>query len=218
MRKVYIIAAVLCAIATLSYAQSSRTGEGVSRQVTALKNMMESHADSVATQISGITTRLGSLEAVENARTACFNMTGESHIYWPNHSSADSNGCISESSLGSGQGAGTCSGSLIGGHNSCADCTAAGGTPHADPLNAGEFFCKFDGVSGQCPSGFTKYQQWNSYTSNSCSSAYGTTCHVSGSGFENGPAPVCYRQECRDTNKGCYTTTCAARADSVGCQ
>ncbi len=62
--KLKILFLVLCSVVCVhgAYAQSSKASEGVSRQVTSLKNMMESYRAATDSRIQAAETRLGTLE------------------------------------------------------------------------------------------------------------------------------------------------------------
>ncbi len=110
-----------CIVLTGLATAQTRTGEGVSRQVVALKTMLESvqarleariaaneasitaldgrlttaetNISNNDADISALTARVGSVEGTINDHTRCFN-SGVTSIYWPRHPSADGRGCV----------------------------------------------------------------------------------------------------------------------------
>ncbi|MDE4063806.1 hypothetical protein [Phaeobacter gallaeciensis] len=196
--------------------QASAQAEALDVKIMSLRNSMESYADSITPRIKTLEEKISDLEEQELERRACFKASGEPQIYWPSHGSAKKNGCVRQSDLSKV----TCSGQLVNGKNSCAECLVNGGMPYADPNSPGEFFCKFTGKKS-CPPGFTAYAGWRSYASRTCSGgAYGTSCSVGGAPFNDyryDNLPICVYQTCRDTNKGCISQTCYPSVNSIGC-
>ncbi len=97
----FILTAVLCSsiIGAAAMAQSSRSGEAISRQVVSIKNMLDSFANNIRPRLTAIETEVGNLIDRENERTGCFNVSGDSSVYWPTHPSAGSDGCVSHTEL-----------------------------------------------------------------------------------------------------------------------
>lgn len=193
--------------------------EAVSRQVQSLRSAVQSFADAIGPRVELLENDVSLLKDNELARQACFGAEGEARIYWPSHADANNKGCVLVSNLGTAGSSAVCDGELVNGENTCDACTAAGGTPYADPEAAGAFFCKFNSTS--CPAGFTGYKNWGGYSARTCSGgAYGYGCSVGGAPFNNytsGGLPLCVYQTCRDTNKGCTSRECYPARASVGC-
>lgn len=111
-----ILAICTIILAANVWAQTS-AGEGLSRQVVALKNMMENVSNGLTSRITTLETNLttartdiADLQTVINRQTLCHNQATTS-LYWPNHPDADSNNCVSHTDIegptGGGGGGGT---------------------------------------------------------------------------------------------------------------
>lgn len=107
-QKLLIVTVLSASLGTAAFSQT-RAGEGISRQVVSLKNMMESFANDIRPRITTLETEMNAAEAQinaltaqENRRTACNDRTNTS-IYWPDHPDANGNGCVSHNDLGTGQ-------------------------------------------------------------------------------------------------------------------
>ncbi len=85
-------------VLTDSQAQS-RTTEGISRQMTSLKNMIEAFANDIRPRLTSVENSITSLETRENLRTTCINTSGDPSIHWPTHPDADGRGCVSHDDM-----------------------------------------------------------------------------------------------------------------------
>ncbi len=94
----------ICFISNTAYTQTARAGEGLSRQMTAIKNQMESFKTHVDGEISTITGQLNSVTSTVNSLRNTVNSmstdvntmkrcSNRNKIYAPNHSNADRDGC-----------------------------------------------------------------------------------------------------------------------------
>ncbi len=99
-----IIAICTIILAANVWAQTS-AGEGLSRQVVALKNMMENVSNGLTSRITTLETNLttartdiSDLQTVINRQTLCHNKSTTS-LYWPNHPDADANNCVSHTDI-----------------------------------------------------------------------------------------------------------------------
>jgi len=121
-----IITTIVCTSVGFATFAQSRTGEGLSRQVVALKNMMENSANVLRSrlttvendlstvqsdlaptqnQLTAARNQINALTTEENRRRAC-NDRSTSSIYWPDHPEANSRGCVSHEDLGTGESGG----------------------------------------------------------------------------------------------------------------
>ncbi|MEC9292272.1 MAG: hypothetical protein VX730_07725 [Pseudomonadota bacterium] len=160
-----ILTTTLCvSVGVTAFTQTTR-GEGLSRQMTSLKNMMESFANSVRPRIDTLESEMDTVEAEmdaaeaqinaltaqENRRTAC-NDRSTTSIYWPDHPEANGSGCVSHEDLGgtdtvsSGNGCGQVTITWTGSYGSRAlTCTArTSPTPH------GVISSTSDAYGGEC--------------------------------------------------------------------
>lgn len=128
--KSLMITAIVCTSVGFAALAQTRSGEGLSRQVISLKNMMENSAtilrNRLTTVENDLTTVQGDLTTVqgelattrnelaaarnqintltqkENQRRACNTRSGNTSIYWPEHADANGSGCVSHNDLGNG--------------------------------------------------------------------------------------------------------------------
>jgi hypothetical protein len=106
---------------------------------------------------------------------------------------------------------------LVNIQHSSAQCTAIGGTVITDGANK---FCRFNGAS--CPSGWTAYLNWSTYTAKTCNGGCYGGCTAAARAWGNAGAPACtYYNSDYNSNDNCtYTSgalTCSANRSQIGC-
>lgn len=220
-------AAALIAVMALSSstgrAQASISTEGVSRQIMALKAVLDGHSQTTRAALSKLDADVDALQQDSQRVRSCRDRTRHPSLYMPKHARADRSGCVRFSELSpadSAQGL-VCSGqTLIGRRHSCSDCSKAGGVPH--DMGGGRFICRF--ARSKCPKGFRPYERYSATASSTCGHAWrgipvdyaNNNCTTGAHAFSNRGAEQCYyaRSNTRDDYENAI---CTAKVVQIGC-
>ncbi len=190
---------------------ASPATEGLARQMSALRTMMESLSAGLRNELNGLTQEVEILKNRSDRIDVC-QTRSEPSIYAPNADGVDSHGCL-ELQLAAGDTTST---------NMADACIAAGGDVYALSLHQRENgvneICRMSGT--RCPAGWSQFRNWSAARDRNCSTnnyCRNNNCQARGHSFSDSTRRSCTYEQGSAHSSRCSTQTCRSDIYEVGC-